>query len=225
MLIGGFQKFSMIDYPGKTCAIVFAQGCNFRCAYCHNRSLLDRRFCQKRIAEGEINAFLEKRRGILEGVTVTGGEPLLQENIFSFLESLKRKKYSVKLDTNGSLPERLERVVRSNLVDYIAMDVKAPLAKYSFVAGADVDTENIKRSIDVIMRSGLDYQFRTTVGKSFLNLEDLRQICGLIRGARNYVIQKFVPPSAPEPERTARTMDEYGDEEIRRYQDDVVNFL
>lgn len=224
MRIGGFQKFSLIDYPGKICAVVFTQGCNFRCSYCHNPALVDRRLFQKTIPASEIISFLERRKGALEAATVTGGEPLLQEGVFPFLESVKKLGYLVKLDTNGSFPERLERIVKEKLADYIAMDVKTSLEKYAGVSGVDVNRENIKKSIDIIMCSGLDYQFRTTIGKSFLNFEDIKHICGLIKGARAYVLQKFVPVRGPE---VCSSPDgaEYGEAEIRQFQELAVGLI
>jgi pyruvate formate lyase activating enzyme len=216
MIIGGFQKFSLIDYPGKICAVVFTQGCNFRCPYCHNPELVNPCLFQKPVPEKEIIGFLEKRNGMLEGITVTGGEPLLQENIFAFLASVKKIGYFIKLDTNGSFPERLERIIKEKLVDYIAMDVKASLEKYAHIAGAYVNPENIKRSIKIIMHSNLDYHFRTTMAKSSLRLEDIKQICGLIKGARNYVLQKLVPVHKAADSLSGKT--EYSDPEIQRYQ-------
>ncbi|HRR41920.1 MAG TPA: anaerobic ribonucleoside-triphosphate reductase activating protein, partial [Syntrophales bacterium] len=130
MNIGALQKFSLIEYPGKICAIVFTQGCNFRCPYCHNRELVDPEAYGPTITESDVFSFLEKRKKKLDAVTVTGGEPTLQPDIFSFLEKLKTMGYLTKVDSNGSHPEVLKKLIDSRLVDYIALDVKAPLARY-----------------------------------------------------------------------------------------------
>jgi len=192
MLIGGFQRFSLIDYPGKICAIVFTQGCNFRCPYCHNPELVEKNHAGA-IEQDEVLSFLEERRGKLEAVTITGGEPLLHPNIGEFLASLKSLGYAVKLDTNGSFPSRLEAILRSGSVDYIAMDVKAPLNKYQQVVRKNIDTDHILTSIRLIMNSGFGYEFRTTVVKSLLEEADFFEIGKIIQGSRLYVLQRFVP--------------------------------
>jgi pyruvate formate lyase activating enzyme len=194
MIIGGFQRFSLIDYPGKICAIVFTQGCNFRCPYCHNPELVDKRPSGLQgIKEDEVLSFLEARRGKLEAVTITGGEPLVQSDIGEFLSSVKSLGYLVKLDTNGSFPSRLETILRANSVDYIAMDVKAPLGKYEQVVRRRIDTDQILSSIKLIMDWGLGYEFRTTVVRSLLKRDDFVGIGKMIQGARLYVLQRFVP--------------------------------
>ena len=191
MRIGGFQRFSVIDYPGKIASVIFTQGCNFRCPYCHNPELVIPQMYGEPVHEEDVFDFLKRRKGMLEGVVVTGGEPLLQKDLLSFLGNVKKMGYALKLDTNGSFPERLKNIIDSGFIDYIAMDIKAPLEKYGFISGVKVDTENIKRSIRIIMHSNLDYQFRTTVVKSLLNIEDLKQIRELIKGVRSYVVQEF----------------------------------
>ena len=223
MVIGGFQKFSVIDYPNKIAAVVFTQGCNFRCSYCHNPELVMPETHKEPILEKDILGFLEKRKGMLEGVTITGGEPLLHKGLPIFIKAIKNLGYSVKLDTNGSFPERLKGIVDERLVDYIAMDIKAPLGKYNFVVRANVSTEDIRRSIEIIMFSGLDYQFRTTVGRSFLNVEDLKQMPELIRGACNYVLQKFRFDGKIMDEALLNNT-EYSEEEMQKFQN-MVNVL
>jgi len=154
MKIGGLQKFSLLDYPGKISAVIFTQGCNFRCAYCHNPELVDPERFQACIPEEEVFAYLKKRRGLLEAVTVTGGEPTIQKGLIPFIRRIKAMGYLVKLDTNGSMPEVLEELIRQKLIDYIAMDIKAPLEKYEDVIGVPVNWEIIRQSIDVIKESG-----------------------------------------------------------------------
>ena len=199
MSIGGFQKFSLIDYPGKICAIVFTQGCNFRCPYCHNPELVKPSLFGKTIPEEEIFSFLEKRKGKLDAVEITGGEPTLQKDLVDFIQRIKEIGYLVKLDTNGSNPEILEIIINHELVDYIAMDIKAPLEKYKEVTHSAISPEKIKRSIRVIMNSDIKYEFRTTVVKSQLSKEDIINIGKLIEGAELYILQKFIPSKTLDP--------------------------
>jgi len=196
MIIGGFQRFSLIDYPDKICAIVFTQGCNFRCPYCHNPELVDPKKFGIELKEAEILSFLDRRKGKLDAVTVTGGEPLLQSDLSTFLSEVKRLGYLVKLDTNGSFPSRLEGIVQSKFVDYIAMDIKTSLDKYQQAIKRKIDTRKILDSIRLIMDSGLDYEFRTTVVKALFEKDDFYRIGQLIKNARLYVLQKFVPSKA-----------------------------
>jgi len=193
MRIGGLQKVTLIDYPGKIGATVFTQGCNFRCPYCHNPELVDPVQYGELIPEEEVLSFLEKRRGKLDAVTVTGGEPTIQEDLESFLETLKDMGYLVKVDTNGSNPAVLERLIKRNLVDYLAMDIKGPLKKYGTIASVRVDTSKIRKSIELITSSGIEHEFRTTVVRSQLEPQDLRSVAKLITNARLYVLQHFVP--------------------------------
>jgi len=194
MIIGGFQKFSLIDYPDKICAIVFTQGCNFRCPYCHNPELVDpKKPANIGLKKDEILSFLDGRKGRLNAVTITGGEPLLQSDLRAFLSAIKRLGYLVKLDTNGSFPSRLKGIMQSKFVDYIAMDIKTSLDKYHQVIKRKIHTRKILDSIRLIMDSGLDYEFRTTVVKALFEKDDFYTIGQLIKNARLYVLQKFVP--------------------------------
>lgn len=192
MKIAGFQKFSLIDYPGKISAIIFTQGCNFRCPYCHNPELVNSKLFTEILDEESILSFLKKRFGKLDGVVITGGEPLLQSDLIEFVNEIKKIGYFVKLDTNGSYPEILERLLTENLIDYVAMDIKAPLEKYSDIAQVNISTEKIMKSIVMLLNSNIDYEFRTTVVKPLLTEEDLISIAKLIKGAKRYVLQKFV---------------------------------
>jgi len=214
MIIGGFQKFSLIDYPGKICAIVFTQGCNFRCPYCHNPELVDPKLFLPPIPEEEIFSFLEKRRGKLDAVEITGGEPTLHSDLLEFIGKIKNMGFLVKLDSNGTNPDVIEKAIRNKLVDYLAMDVKAPLDKYRETTGVDVDVDKIKRNIELIMNSGVDYEFRTTIVKSLLSREDILKIGELIKGAKLYILQKFVPSKTLNP----KFLDEdtYTDEEFEQ---------
>ena len=193
MIIGGFQRFSLIDYPDKICAIVFTQGCNFRCPYCHNPELVDPKKFGIELKEDEILSFLDRRRGKLDAVTITGGEPLLQSDLSPFLSAIKRLGYLIKLDTNGSFPLRLKKIIDLKSVDYIAMDIKTSLDKYEYVIKRKIDKTEILDSIRLIMDSGLDYEFRTTIVKALFEKDDCYKIGQLIQNSRLYVLQKFVP--------------------------------
>lgn len=185
MIIGGLQKTSLLDFPEKIAAIVFTMGCNFRCGYCHNPELING---EAKIEE--VFEFLKTRQGKLDGVVITGGEPCLQKDLPEFIKQVKELGFAVKLDTNGSFPEMLEKVLPD--LDYVAMDIKAPLEKYSQIVNVDVDTSKILKSIEVLKNGGVDYEFRTTVVKSQLSFEDFEKIGQLIQGAPRYYLQKFV---------------------------------
>ncbi len=192
MEICGLQKLTLLDYPGKVACTVFTGGCNFRCPFCHNASLL-KAAPPAACIEEELFAFLEKRRGVLDGVCVTGGEPLLHSGLKDFLLKIKSLGYSVKLDTNGSLPDRLIEAVRSGAVDFVAMDIKNSLGKYAVTTGLDIcDTASVKRSIDFLLSGEVDYEFRTTVVYPLHNEDDFYGIGMLIKGARRYYLQGFV---------------------------------
>lgn len=185
MLIGGFQKSSLLDFPEKISAIVFTAGCNFLCGYCHNPELIN----SIAPVRDDIFEFLKSRKGKLDGVVITGGEPCLQRDLPEFIKEIKAMGFDVKLDTNGSYPEMLEEVLPD--LDYIAMDIKAPLEKYSEITNTFVDTKKIANSIEIIKHSKIDYEFRTTVVKSQLTYDDFEQIGKLIQGAPRYYLQKF----------------------------------
>ncbi len=192
MNIGGLQKFSLIDYPQKISTIVFTQGCNFRCPYCHNPELVESKLFGSQINEEYIFSFLKSRMGKLDGVSITGGEPTLQSDLVDFIQEVKNMGYLVKLDTNGSMPEVLRKLLSENLLDYIAMDVKTTLQKYSDIVKVDIDKSKIMESINIILDSNVEYEFRTTVLKNFLSKEDIIEISRTIKGAKRYVLQKFV---------------------------------
>lgn len=192
MKIGGFQKMTVLDFPGKIACIIFTHGCNFKCPFCHNARLVteDGDFFD----EEEILSYLNKRRGILDGVCISGGEPLIHgEAIFELMRKIKELGFLIKLDTNGYLPNKLKYAIDNGLVDYVAMDIKNSPDKYPQTAGIDiVDMEKIKSSIEIIMSSSVDYEFRTTVTKELHTPEDFVEIGKLIRGAKRYYIQNFV---------------------------------
>ncbi len=191
MIIKGLQKTTLLDFPSRVACTVFTGGCNFRCPFCHNASLVLSPASVDGISEEEFFRFLSKRKGILDGVCITGGEPLLQKDIESFIFKIKNEGFAVKLDTNGSFPERLRSIVAEGLVDYIAMDIKNSEEKYSLTAGIEGNCPQVFESIDFIMSSGVDYEFRTTVVKELHTVEDIESIAKRIAGARRYFLQSF----------------------------------
>lgn len=192
MRIGGYQKLTLIDYPGKIATTVFTVGCSFRCPFCHNPELvLSTQFPAPNNMEEEFFAFLEKRRGKLEGICITGGEPTIQPDIIDFIKKIKAMGFLVKLDSNGTRPDVLRKVIREKLVDFIAMDIKNSPKKYSKTTGTLVDIERIKLSVEMIMNSGIDYEFRTTVVPGFHTEKDFEEIAKWIKGAKAYYLQEF----------------------------------
>jgi pyruvate formate lyase activating enzyme len=224
MLIGGFQRFSLIDYPKKICAIVFTQGCNFRCPYCHNPELVNPELFEVPIPEGNILSFLANRRGKLDAVEITGGEPTLQSDLIDFMSELKKFDYLVKLDTNGSNPGIISEAIERGIVDYLAMDVKAPLERYQEITNSRVDPAKIEHSIELIMSSGLDYEFRTTVVKSQLGKRDILEIGRLIRSSKRYVLQKFVPVKVLD-KKFLNEVFLYTDDELEHLRDAVKSYV
>jgi pyruvate formate lyase activating enzyme len=214
MKIGHVQKTSFIDYPGKISAVVFTQGCNFRCPYCHNPELVDTNRYGKSLFMGDVYAFLEKRRGKLDAVVISGGEPALQSGLIAFLQKVKHMGYLVKLDTNGSRPNVIHDALRAGVLDYIAMDIKAPWDKYSHVAGSLVNITHIKKSIALIMASGIPYEFRTTIVDSLLHPQDVMGIAKMIQGAQLYVLQKFV--SSKHVDQTYKKKSPFTDQEVEK---------
>lgn len=192
MKIHGLQKLTLLDYPGHTACTVFTAGCNFRCPFCHNAALVTEIDAASFMEEEEFFRFLKKRQGILDGVCITGGEPLLQPDIESFMQKIKDLGFAVKLDTNGSFPEKLESLIKEGLVDYVAMDIKNCLEKYSLTAGVTVDTAAIEKSIDLLLSGHVEYEFRTTVVKQLHIVDDIEKIAMRIRGAKRYFLQNFV---------------------------------
>ena len=226
-VIGGFQKTSLLDYPGKIACIVFTQMCNFRCGYCHNPELNDIKKVNEEVIDvNTFFEFLEKRKGKLDGVVITGGEPTLQKGIYQFIFEIKNMGFCVKLDSNGSNPEILKNLIDDKLVDYVAMDIKAPMCKYHDVIKTKIPLDNIYQSIQILLENKVDYEFRTTVVKEQLTFEDFEKIGGMIKGAKKYYLQKFVP---------SKTLDEtfmnystYTDEEFQKIKDilkDKVEFV
>jgi pyruvate formate lyase activating enzyme len=189
MKIGGLQKTSLLDYPNMISAIVWTIGCNFRCPFCYNRELVLGNV--EEISEQEIFSFLKKRKGMLEALVITGGEPLMNNDITDFIENVKKMKYLVKIDTNGMYPEKLEELIDKNLLDYVSMDVKAPKNKYDKLSGVKTDLDKIEKSIDIIKNSKIDYEFKTTFVPDLLEKRDIIQIAKWLDGSKKYFLQQF----------------------------------
>ncbi|MBN1881268.1 MAG: anaerobic ribonucleoside-triphosphate reductase activating protein [Deltaproteobacteria bacterium] len=201
MRIGGIERFSLTDFPGTPAAVVFTKGCNFRCPYCHNGRILSVGPASDNDLSAErVLTFLESRRGKLAGVVVSGGEPTIQPDLPQFLASIRKMGYAVKLDTNGSRPEMVERVIVGGLVDFIAMDVKAPRELYPILAGAPVDTIAVMESISLIASSGVPHLFRTTVPPGLLTNCDVAAIQALIPEGSPHLTQPCRTENALEPE-------------------------
>jgi len=196
MKLGGLQKHTLIDFPGYLACTVFTVGCNFRCPYCHNPELVLPSYSNKienHIKETDLFSFLETRKGLLDGVVITGGEPCLQPGLIDFCQDIKKMGFKVKLDTNGTFPLVLENLIKGQLVDYVAMDIKSNLSTYSTAAGKDVDLKAIEKSITLIMEQskefGVSYEFRTTCVKPFMDKKIIKDIGEMIRGSEKYVLQ------------------------------------
>ena len=191
MRLGGFQRFTLSDYPGKPSAVIFTQGCNFRCPFCHNRQLWSEH-AGGRERDGDIFTFLRQRKGLLQGVVITGGEPTVQDELIFFIARIKKIGYAVKLDTNGSHPDVVAQLISKSLIDYCAMDIKAPSKKYALLCGVHVDTDRIMDTIRIIHSSGVPHHFRTTVYPPMLSDKDIREVKKtMVPENGTYVIQPY----------------------------------
>lgn len=205
MLIGGLEKLTLLDYPDNLAAIVFTQGCNFRCHFCYNPMLVwprseqlapdgkDKEKGYPLILEEDLFLFLQERKGKIDGVVITGGEPTLHSDLPDFIKKIKDMGYLVKLDTNGTNPVMLASLLSDELIDYIAMDIKAPWPKYESVVGVSVNLDNLQKSVKIIMSSGLPYEFRSTLLPEFHQADDIVAMGKMIMGADRWYLQKFKP--------------------------------
>lgn len=191
MLISGLQKLTLLDYPGQVACTVFTGGCNFRCPFCHNAPLVLPEQMAHDSSEQAVLDFLKKRVGVLDGVAITGGEPLLHKDIPTFLEKVRALGYKIKLDTNGSFPDRLQEIVCAGLVDRVAMDIKSAPELYSAAVGVDVNMGDIERSKDFLLSGVIDYEFRTTVVKGLHTKDGIVGAAKWIQGAKEYYLQQF----------------------------------
>jgi pyruvate formate lyase activating enzyme len=225
MIFGGLTPTTLIDFPGKVAAIVYTIGCNFRCPYCHNPELVDETV-EEKLSETYILDFLKRRKKLLDGLVITGGEPTMHgEDLLSFIVKVKKLGMAVKLDTNGTNPEFLEKVFEEKLVDYVAMDIKAPLNSYNKVVGRAVNTEKIKTSIELIKKSGTPYEFRTTIIKCLTSKDDVIHIAKDIVGGEKYYLQKFVPTKILNPQLKRKvTYTDKEFEELKKLVEPYVRF-
>lgn len=192
MLIGGFQKMTVLDYPEKVACTIFLTGCNFRCPFCHNASLVTENWIRG-VGIDEVFSYLKKRKGLIDGVCITGGEPLLNNDIEDLIRPIKSMGYLVKLDTNGTNPTRLRELIENGLVDYVAMDIKNSSEKYALTCGVKaVNFTKIEESINLLINGNIDYEFRTTVVEPLHTVEDIEKIGKLIKGAKSLYLQGFV---------------------------------
>lgn len=203
MYISGIEKLSLVDYPGNICATIFFSGCNLRCPYCHNGDLVRCSPDLPRYTVDEVLDVLRKRKKLLDGVCISGGEPTLQSDLKSFAAQVKDLGLKVKLDTNGTQPAVLEELISSGLVDYVAMDIKAPLERYSEICRTAVDVAAVAKSAAMLMTGPVDYEFRTTAPRSLLQEQDFLQIAEWLAGARHYVLQKYRSKWRLDPEFTS----------------------
>lgn len=194
MKIAGIEKCSFVDYPGCLSAVFFTPGCNWDCYYCHNRALVDGHAPKSWLDREVALAWLDDRQGLIDGVVITGGEPTIQPGLAEFIVRIRAKGYRVKLDTNGSRPAVLAGLLDQELVDYVAMDVKAPMAQYDAFVGVHIDHDAINESIDHLLNSRIDYEFRTTVVPQ-LSHTDILSIARRVRGAKRYVLQQYRRPA------------------------------
>lgn len=191
MKIFGFQKMTLLDFPGRVACTVFTGGCNFRCPFCHNASLVTH-IDGEEITTEEILSYLNKRKGLLDGVCVTGGEPLLQTDLADFLRAVKEMGYAVKLDTNGAYPEKLKALLEENLIDYVAMDIKNSKEKYALTCGVAVDMQKIEQSVELLKEGRVEYEFRTTLVKELHETQDIMSMAKWLSGTRYWYLQSFV---------------------------------
>ena len=222
MRIGGLQKLTLLDYPGKVACTVFLSGCNLRCPYCHNPGLvLPEQSERSEIPEAEVLSFLERRKGKLDGVCITGGEPTLQPELPEFLEKLRRLGYAVKLDTNGTNPEMLASLLQAGSLDYVAMDIKNSPARYAQTCGGIDTLPQVKKSAALLMRGTVEYEFRTTVCAPLHTPEDMEEIGRWLQGASRYFLQSFVDSGAL----VGTGMKPLSQEELHALRDSVLPYI
>ena len=226
MNIGGLIKTSLIDYPGMVSCVVFTQGCNFHCPYCHNPDLVPMtRSRSEMIEANHVLSFLEKRKGLLDAVVVSGGEPTLQKGLADFLRKVKAMGFRVKLDTNGSRPQVLRVLVAENLLDYVAMDLKTAPSRYAPDLWDKDDPATLLSSISILMNASLDYEFRTTCLLPFTSPQAVDEMLSCIQGAKRFVLQSFKPGRTLDPaffNHTTRALEEKELQEIKRRADSLV---
>lgn len=221
MLIKGLQKTTLLDFPGKVACTVFTGGCNFRCPFCHNASLVTRLDDSDTLSWDEVFAYIKKRKGILDGVCITGGEPLLQPDLEDVCRLIHQEGLSVKLDTNGAYPDRLQTILQENMVDYIAMDIKNSKEEYARTCGLALFPAGVESSVEIIRQSGIPYEFRTTVVREFHSEQSMRDLAQWIAGAERYFLQSFTDSG----DLIGNGLSSYGDQEMQRLLDVVLPWV
>lgn len=199
--IGGLQKVTLIDYPGKLAATVFCLGCNFRCPFCYSSELVlpEKIKKQPKISEKEVFKFLEERKELIDAIVLCGGEPCLNKDLPQFCKKIKKLGYLIKIDTNGSNPRMLKKLIDEKLVDYVAMDIKGPKERYSEFAGVKVNIKKIQKSIDILKEGKVDCEFRSTIVPTLHKREDVIEMAKWIKGAKKYYLQNFRPEKTIDP--------------------------
>lgn len=232
MKIGGFQKLSLIDYPGKLSSIVFTVGCNLRCPFCYVPQLVlsEKAKDVKLVPEEEVFSYLKSNKDLIDAVVITGGEPTLQEDIVEFAKKIKDMGFLVAIETNGTNYEKLKELIDKRLVDYVAVDVKTVLDfdKYKEVTGGKITKvmlDNIKKSIEMLKKSNIDYEFRTTLVKEFHSKDTVKKIVESVKGAKNYYLQNFKSSEETISEKTLTPLDDKEIEEIVESVKDIINII
>ncbi len=223
MEIKGFIPVSLIDYPGKICSIIFLPNCNFRCLYCQNPDLINSPEKLLTVPADEILNYLKEKKKWIDGVCITGGEPCLHKDLPGLIEKIKALGLLVKLDTNGTNPSMLQHLLAKNLLDYIAMDIKAPKEKYELVARTKVNMIDIEKSVQLIKNSGIDYEFRTTVLPALHNDTDIMEIGKWLQGSKKYFLQQFRPEKTLDPKFANEKS--FSKEELLRLRDAAKQFF
>jgi len=230
MNITELQKLSLIDYPGKLACTIFLFGCNFRCGFCHNPELVLPERAVVGYREEEVLEFLNERKKYLDGVCITGGEPLLNPTLPVFLDKIKKLGYKIKIDTNGSNPNLLKEIIEKKLVDYIAMDVKADKENYDVLCGKEVDLKEIEKSVELILDSDLDYEFRTTVIRGYHTPDRLKKIGEWLFSIRNFkpklfCIQNFVPREGKLVDEKFEKIKQFSDKELNDMKKEIEGYF
>lgn len=225
MLLGGLQKLSLIDYPGKISCTVFLIGCNFRCPWCYSSELVlpEKIRKQPKISEKSFFQFLKKRKDLLEGVCICGGEPTINKDLPMFIKKIKKMGFLVKLDTNGSNPEMLEKLINDNLIDYVAMDIKVPKEKYTNSVGVKINVQKIQKSIDILKNGKIDYEFRSTILPKVHTKKDIIDMAKWVQGAKAYYLQQFRPEKTLDPE--YEKYKPYSEKEINEIKETISPFF
>ncbi|HOZ53760.1 MAG TPA: anaerobic ribonucleoside-triphosphate reductase activating protein [Bacilli bacterium] len=219
VIISGFNKLTLLDYPGLTACIIFTQGCNYKCPFCHNASLIDSK-ASGSYDEEEILKFLIKRRNVLEGICISGGEPLMQKELVEFLIKIKDIGYKIKIDTNGSCPDILKYLIDNKLIDYVAMDIKNDLDNYKKTAGI-TNTDSVKKSIDILLNSDIGYEFRTTVVKELHTVNNIINIAKMIKNTKKYYLQKFIDSG----DIVSNNLHSFSDEEMLNIKKEIEKYI